>query len=85
VKACNLLECSTFIKIELKIKYAQKIREAIIDLSLNSSRFIFLKFIEIKINIINEEIKLIKKGPIIKDIGTKKSKVKNTEFTDKKL
>jgi hypothetical protein len=85
VKACNLLECSTFNRIELKIKYVQKIREKIIDLSLNSSRFIFLKFIEIKINIINVEIKLIKKEPIIKDIGTKKSKIKNTELTDKKL
>jgi hypothetical protein len=44
-----------------------------------------LKFNEIKINIISEEIKLIKKGLIIKDTGTKISKIKNKKFIDKKL
>ena len=85
VKACNLLECSAFNKTEFKIKYVQKTRQAITDLSLNNCEFIFLKFNEIKINTNNEEIKLIKKGPIIKDIGTKISKIKNKEFADKKL
>ena len=85
VIACNLLEYSVFNKTEFKIKYMQKARQAIIDLLLNNFKFIFFKLNAIKANIINEEIKLIKKGPIIKDIGTKISKIKNKKLVDKKL
>jgi len=85
VKVCEILEYSVLNKIEFKIKYMQNAKQAITDLFLNNLRFIFLKFNKIKIIINNEDIKLTKRGPIIKDMGIKISKIKNKKFTDKTL
>ena len=85
VSVCEILEYSAFNKIEFKIKYMQNAKQAITDLFLNNLRFIFLKFNKIKNIINNEDIKLTKRGPIIKDMGIKISKIKNKKFTDKTL